>query len=252
MSTPGAERSSSLRPDHRVIWIHRAGALVVAAIIATFGVLGFVGGLGFFDTEGEPILGMSTNGALSTVSIVTAVVLVAAAIRGGRLSSTVMVVIGTLFLVSAFVNLALIGTAYNLLAFRLPNVFFSIGAGMVLLFTGAYGRFSAKLPPDNPYKLERHPEDPEDHADAAEAPEDAHRQPRPSSAAEAEADIAMAEAARARAQGAADEDQRRRLDAMAGARTHEERRAIWMRFDRDDAEGDGTGPDGPTRGRAMA
>jgi hypothetical protein len=39
---------------------------------------------------------------------------------------------------------------------------------------------------------------------------------------------------------------------MDSARTHEERRQIWMRFDSDDAEGDGTGPDGPTRGRALA
>jgi hypothetical protein len=211
-----------------VVQVHRIGAVVVALVIAAFGVLGLVGGLSFFDTEGAPVLGLSTNGALSTISLVTAVVLVAAAIRGGRLASTVMMVVGTLFLVSAFVNLALIGTAYNLLAFRLPNVFFSIGAGLVLLFTGAYGRASAKLPPDNPYKRARRPGDPEDHGDAAEAPQDSHRQPRPSSAAEAAADAAMAEAERALAQGAADDEQRRRLAAVDHARTHEERRAIWM------------------------
>ncbi|GAA4913294.1 uncharacterized protein DUF4383 [Actinomycetospora succinea] len=214
-----------------VVRIHRVGAVVVALVIAAFGVLGLVGGLSFFDTTGTPLLGLSTNGALSAISLVTAVVLVAAAIRGGRLASTVMMVVGTLFLVSAFVNLWLIGTPYNLLAFRLPNVFFSIGAGMVLLFTGAYGRASAKLPPDNPYKQERRPDDPEDHGDAAEAPEDAHRQPRPSSQAEADADLAMAEAERALAQGGADDEQRRRLAAVDHARTHEERRAIWMRFE---------------------
>lgn len=221
--------AGAVRPDRGVLTVHRVGAVVVALVIATFGVLGLVGGLSFFDTEGTPVMGLSTNGALSTVSLVTAAVLVAAAIRGGRPASTVMMVIGTLFLVSAFVNLALIGSAYNLLAFRLPNVFFSIGAGMVLLFTGAYGRASAKLPPDNPYKLARRPDDPQDHGDAAEAPSDAHRQPRPSSAQEAEADAAMAAAERALAQGAADDDQRRRLAAADHARTHEERRSIWMR-----------------------
>jgi len=236
-----------LRPEHSVMWVHRVGALVVAAVIAAFGVLGLVGGLAFFDTEGDPILGFSTNGALSTISIVTAVVLVVAAIRGGRLSSTVMVVIGVLFLVSAFVNMALIGTPYNLLAFRLPNAFFSIGAGMVLLFTGAYGRFSSKLPPDNPYQQQRRADDAEDHGDAAEQPNDSHRQPRPSTRGEAVADAAMAEAARAHAQGASDEDQRRRLEAMDAGRTHEERREIWMRFDDDEAEGDGTGPDPSAR-----
>jgi hypothetical protein len=246
MSGEGRSGSSAaLRPDHGVMWVHRVGAVVVAVVIAAFGVLGFVGGLGFFDTDGGPVMGLSTNGALSTISCVTAVVLVAAAIRGGRLSSTVMIVIGTLFLVSAFVNLWLIGTPYNLLAFGLPNVFFSIGAGLVLLFTGAYGRFSSGLPNDNPYRRERDGDD--------EEPEDAHRQPRPSTAAEADADAAMAEAARANVQGAADDDQRRRLDAMDAARTHEERRAIWMRFDADATEGDGTGPDGQlSHGTAMS
>lgn len=230
--------SGPMQANHQVVWVHRVGAVVVAAVIAVFGVLGFVGGLSFFDTQGAPIAGLSTNGALSTISIVTAVVLVAAAIRGGRLSSTVMIVVGTLFLVSAFVNLWLIGTPYNLLAFRLPNVFFSIGAGLVLLFTGAYGRLSAKLPSDNPYKQQRRPDDPQDHGDAAEAPEDSHRQPRPSSPAEADADAAMAAAERAFVQGAADEDQRRRLAAAEGARTHGERRAIWMGFDRSDEPSD--------------
>lgn len=243
---------SVLRPTHGVQWVHRVGAAVVAVVIAAFGVLGIVGGLAFFDTTGAPVAGLSTNGALSVISLVTAAVLLAAAIRGGRLSSTVMVVIGTAFLVSAFVNLALIGTEYNLLAFRLPNVFFSIGAGLVLLFTGAYGRFSAKLPPDNPYKLERRPEDPEDHGDAGDVPEDAHRQPRPATRAESRADAAMAEAARAHAQGASDDDQRRRLVAMDEVHTHEERRKVWMGFDADDTEGDGTGPDGSPHGRAMA
>lgn len=236
--TTGAASAS-----HRVVWVHRIGAVVVAVVIAAFGVLGFVGGLSFFDTRGAPVVGLSTNGALSTISLVTAVVLVVAAIRGGRFSSTVMIVVGTLFLVSAFANLWLIGTPYNVLAFRLPNVFFSIGAGLVLLFTGAYGRLSAKLPSDNPYKNERRPDDAEDHGDAAEAPQDSHRQPRPSSPAEAEADAAMAGAERALAQGAADAEQRRRLAAIDHLRTHEDRRAAWMRFD--GAGDDATGPSTP-------
>ncbi|GLZ44316.1 hypothetical protein Acsp06_05010 [Actinomycetospora sp. NBRC 106375] len=214
----------AVRADHRVVWVHRVGAVVVAVVIAVFGALGFAGGLGFFDTDGAPVLGLSTNGALSTISLVTAVVLVAAAIRGGRASSTVMIVVGVLFLVSAFVNLWLIGTSANVLAFRLPNVFFSIAAGCVLLFTGAYGRISAGLPADNPYAHEGETDD-----DGPGVPEDADRQPRPASPAEAAADEAMAEAERAVAQGAADDGLRRRLAAADEARTHEERRAIWMR-----------------------
>jgi hypothetical protein len=223
-STPGDGRPSPTStdtpaPDRRVVLVHRAGAVIVAVVIAVFGVLGFAGGLAFFDTTGTPVLGLSTNGALSTISIVTAVVLVLSAWRGGRLASTVMIVIGALFLVSAFVNLWLIGTAANVLAFRLPNVFFSIGAGLVLLVLGAFGRLSGTLPDDNPYRLE-------DGTDPREEPADA--QPRPNDVAEAEADAAMAEAERTVVAGGGSPELRRRVEAVAALRTQEERRARWL------------------------
>ncbi|WP_018333851.1 DUF4383 domain-containing protein [Actinomycetospora chiangmaiensis] len=214
MNTP------TLTADHKVVVVHRLGAVVVALVIATFGVLGFVGGLGFFDTHGSPVLGLSSNGLLSTISIVTAVVLIASAARGGRLSSTVMIVVGTLFLVSAFANLAVMTTPYNLLAFRLPNVFFSIGAGLVLLILGSYGRVSAKLPDDNPYRTRTDDESSED--PSATLPS------RPRTRAEMRADKEMAEAARAAVSGAATPEQRRRLAAIDHLRTHENRRAEWM------------------------
>ncbi|MCF6737758.1 DUF4383 domain-containing protein, partial [Blastococcus sp. KM273129] len=78
-----------------------AAATRTAAVIAVFGILGFADGLDFFSTEGERILGLSSNGLLSTISVVTAAVLVAAAVRGPRIASTVMIVVGVLFLVSA-------------------------------------------------------------------------------------------------------------------------------------------------------
>jgi hypothetical protein len=229
---------STTEPDQGVVRVHRVGAVVVAAVIGLIGVLGFVGGLGFFDTSGAPVLGLSTNGALSTVSLLTAAVLIAAAIRGGRLASTVMIVTGTLFLISAFGNLAVMGTSLNLFAFRLPNVFFSIGAGLVLLVLGAYGRISSKLPQDNPYRRERHP-------DEDEGVEDFDGQPSPSTRAEAAADVAMAAAARAAAAGAATSEQRRGLEAMNQVRTHEERRRVWMDLsdgDRGNGSGGGRSP----------
>ncbi|MDL5158483.1 DUF4383 domain-containing protein [Actinomycetospora termitidis] len=211
---------SDLTPDHKVVVVHRAGAVVVALVIAAFGVLGFVGGLAFFDTQGTQVLGLSSNGLLSTISIVTAVVLLAAAARGGRLSSTVMMVVGGLFLVSAFANLAIMATPYNLLAFRLPNVFFSIGAGLVLLILGSYGRVSAKLPDDNPY---REPQEDE----RSDDPE-ASLPSRPHNRREQAADREMAEASRAVGHGTATDEQRRRLAEIDHLRTHEERRERWM------------------------
>ena len=135
----------------RVPRVHRLGALIVAAVILLFGALGFADGLSFFSTRGGSVAGLNSNGLLSTVSVVTAVVLVAAALAGPRIASTAMIAVGVLFLISALVNLAVLDTAANLLAFRLTNVFFSIGTGLVLLLLGAYGRVSGNLPPDSPY-----------------------------------------------------------------------------------------------------
>jgi precorrin-3B synthase len=113
-------------------------------------VLGFARGLDFFSTEGEDVLGLSSNGLLSTVSVVTAAVLLFAAFRSARTASTIMMGIGALFLLSALVSLALLRTHLNVLAFEMANVIFSIVAGLVLLTLGAYGRVSGRSRPTAP------------------------------------------------------------------------------------------------------
>ena len=65
----------------------------------------------------------------------------------------------------------------------------------------------------------------------ATEPEDAHRgyvAPTPADADEARADRQMADAERAVAQGAASEEQARLVDRISDARTHEERRRLWL------------------------
>jgi hypothetical protein len=136
--------------------LHRAGAVVFGLGLGTFGVLGFVNRLDMFSTTGTPVLGLSSNGLLSTISVVVAVLLIAAGLRGGRTASTVLVVIGAAFVASGLVNTLVLGTPLNLLAFRIPNVVFSFVAGALLLFLGAWGRFTGRLPDDNPYRTERH------------------------------------------------------------------------------------------------
>ena len=89
--------------------------------IGMFGVLGFVNRLDMFSTTGAPVLGLSSNGLLSTISVVVAVILIAAGLRGGRTASTVLVVIGAAFVASGLVNTLVLGTPLNLLAFRIPN-----------------------------------------------------------------------------------------------------------------------------------
>jgi hypothetical protein len=203
----------------RVLVVHRLGAVAVALVVLVFGLLGFAGGLDFFSTSGEPILGMSSNGLLSTISVLTAAVLIAAAVRGPRIASTVMIAVGSLFLLSALVHLAVLRTSFNVLAFEMTNVFFSIGAGLTLLVLGTYGRVSGHLPADSPYAQ------PGDDTDV-EPPESY-----PSTPAEFAAERAMREAEIAVVNHVATADQRRRVAAMTQERTRAGRRRVWIGFD---------------------
>ena len=207
-------------PGSRVLAVHRVGAVAVALVVLVFGVLGFAGGLDFFSTSGEPILGMSSNGLLSTISVLTAAVLIGAAVRGARIASTVMIAVGSLFLLSALVHLAVLRTSFNVLAFEMTNVFFSIGAGLTLLLLGAYGRLSGHLPPDSPYARPEAGADPE--------PPESY----PSTPVEFAAERAMREAEIAVVNHVATPDQRRRVEAMAHERTRAGRRRVWLEFDR--------------------
>ena len=203
----------------RVPVVQRVGAIAVALVVLGFGLLGFAGGLDYFSTSGQSIAGLSSNGLLSTISVVTAVVLIAAAFRGARVASTVMIVIGVLFLVSALANLAVLDSRFNILAFRFSNVAFSVVAGLLLLLLGAYGRVSGHLPADSPY--------------ATAGDEDVFTpEEQPSTPAEFAAERAMRDAEVAVVQHVATADQRRRVAAMAGVRTRGERREVWLSFDR--------------------
>ena len=204
----------------RVFAVQRAGAVLVALVLLVFGVLGFAGGLDYFSTEGERILGLSSNGLLSTISVVVALVLVAAAARSPRVVSTVMLVIGALFLLSALVNLAVLRTSFNLLAFEFENVVFSVVAGLLLLTLGAYGRISGHLPSDSPYA--RPGTDDEDLDLTSDLP---------ATPAEVAAERAMRDAEVAVVQHVATNDQRRRVAAMAQVHNRAERRRVWMSFD---------------------
>lgn len=218
--TPGPELPRAPRDgtDSPVLTVHRVGALAVAAVISVFGILGLAGGLSFFSTSGQPILGMSSNGLLSAISLITAAVLVVAALRGPRFASTVMIAVGALFLISALANLALLRTSFNVLAFQMSNVVFSVLAGLVLLVTGAYGRLTGNLPADSPYA----------HEVADAPPVESH----PSTPAEFAAERAMRDAELAVVNHVATPEQRRRVAAMAHVRTRGDRRRVWMSSDR--------------------
>lgn len=168
-----------MRRTHWVHVVHRVGAAMLGIGLLVFAVLGFAGNPPFFSVSGESVLGLSSNGALSALSVVAGLLLVGGAVIGGKTASTVSIGMGAAFLVSGLVHLAILHTSWNLFAFRLSNVLFSLIAGLVLLIMGFYGRLSGGLPPDNPYRRE-HPirrtrPDPDEQlrAEASEAyPED--------------------------------------------------------------------------------
>ncbi|MFD0256817.1 DUF4383 domain-containing protein [Kitasatospora indigofera] len=151
------KRHDDLPVDHRLSRVYRVGAGLCGTALLVFGCLGLADGLSFFSTDGEPIAGLSSNGLLSLVSIVVAVVLIAGTVIGGNTASTVNITVGTLFVLSGFANLAVLDSSANILAFRIQNVLFSFVMGLVIATFGMYGRVSGRLPYDNPYWRHRHP-----------------------------------------------------------------------------------------------
>ncbi|HEV7871602.1 MAG TPA: DUF4383 domain-containing protein [Modestobacter sp.] len=210
-------------PPSRVATVQRLGAVLLAVVLSTFGLFGFLERLDYFSTEGGRIAGLSSNNLLSAISIVTAVVLVTAAVRGARTASTVMLVLGVAFLVSALANLAVLRTSLNVLAFSMANVVFSLCAGLFLLVLGAYGRVSGNLPADSPYRAEDpRPED-------VDGPEPERYAATP---AERAVENAIRNAELAVAEHRATPEQVRRVSAMARVRTRADRRRVWVECER--------------------
>ncbi|MFE1169749.1 DUF4383 domain-containing protein [Nocardiopsis sp. NPDC058789] len=179
---------TSRRADRRLDHVYRIGAGLTGLVLVGFGSAGMMIRLPLFDTQGEVVAGLSTNGALSFLSIAIGSLLVGAAILGGKFASTVCVTVGGAFLVSGLVNLILMSTDFNILAFSVPNVIFSYVVGLVLLTFGMYGRFTGNLPEDNPFRRYRHPEEDaaKENTDVSPAEGGAHGVPGPRSARERE------------------------------------------------------------------
>lgn len=142
--------------DHRLSRVYRFGAGGMGLFLLVFGVLGVIDKIGFFSTGGHMVIGLNANGALSVISIVIGLLLLAGAVIGGNFASTLNMVAGVAFLISGFVNLGLLDTDANFLAFHLQNVLFSFVVGILLMTFGMYGRVSGSLPHDNPYYRARH------------------------------------------------------------------------------------------------
>lgn len=144
--------------DHQLATVYRFGAAFCGLVLIVFGALGFADALSPFTTHGSDVAGLSTNGALSTISVVVGAALILGGAIGGNFASTLNMVVGGLFLLSGFFNLAVLDGSANVLNFRMPNVIFSFVMGLLIITFGMYGRVSSRLPHDNPYWRSRHPE----------------------------------------------------------------------------------------------
>ncbi|WP_405959158.1 DUF4383 domain-containing protein [Streptomyces sp. NBC_00868] len=153
-----AELDEHLPVDHKLGKVYRVGAGLTGLLLVAFGILGLIDEIGFFDTGGDTVLALNTNGALSVLSICIGVLLFVGMVIGGTFASTLNIVLGVLFILSGFVNLALLDTGFNFLAFEIQNVLFSFVVGVMLMWFGMYGRVGSALPHDNPYWRARHPE----------------------------------------------------------------------------------------------
>jgi hypothetical protein len=68
------------RDSHsRLDTVHRVGAILFGLGLWVFGILGLVNRLDPFSLDGAPVLGLSSNGLLSLISLVVGGVLIAAA-----------------------------------------------------------------------------------------------------------------------------------------------------------------------------
>ncbi|NBE53061.1 DUF4383 domain-containing protein [Streptomyces boluensis] len=144
--------------DHRLSQVYRVGAGLTGLVLLAFGILGLIDKVGFFDTQGDTVGGLNTNGSLSVLSICVGLLLFVGMVIGGNFASMLNMVLGVVFVLSGFVNLALLETGFNFLAFRIQNVLFSFVVGVMLMVFGMYGRVGSALPHDNPYWKARHPE----------------------------------------------------------------------------------------------
>lgn len=144
--------------DHALATVYRVGAALCGAVLLVFACLGFADGLGFFETDGARVAGMSSNGLLSLISLCVGVLLLGGAVVGGNAASTLNMIVGAAFVLSGFVHLLLLGRPANILDFGMSNVVFSFVMGLLIVTFGMYGRVSGGLPHDNPYWRSRHPE----------------------------------------------------------------------------------------------
>lgn len=131
-----------LPQDHPRRRAYRVGVAVVGVLLIVFGVVGYASGLGFLSTDGDRVLGVGSNGLLSTLSVLVGLVLIAGAAVDGNVGAYVNTIAGVVFMVAGVAGLTVLRTSYNYLDFDMWNVIVSFTIGLILFAAGLYGRVS--------------------------------------------------------------------------------------------------------------
>jgi hypothetical protein len=193
--------------------LHRIGAAVVGGFVFVFGLAGLSARPDVFGTEGPVVFGMTTNGLLAFLSLAVGFMLLFAAVFGGPVAAWGAIAAGAGFILSGVVNVFLLGTPLNVMAFTMPNVVFSWVVGAVLVALGMIGR-------------REHPSDDSLYGSPLEYDDPAAQvHPNPVAAAE------LAEAERARALHHATEEQIERLHDADRYRSGADRVHAWEESD---------------------
>lgn len=137
---------TEVRVNSTTAAICRVGGGLSGLILLLFGIVGFLSGVPFTGVHGDKVLYLHTNGVLSLLSVAFGLLLLTAAAVGGDQSAAVNTAVATLMLLSGLVNLALIRTDLNFLAFQMGNIIFSFVIGVFLLACGLWGRTPAGNP----------------------------------------------------------------------------------------------------------
>lgn len=218
---------NTLDSRHPVVRFHRIGAAVIGLLLVVFGVLGYLGSIGFLAVHGDHALGLFW--------LVLALVLLLSALSA-RAAAQTTTIVGGLLLVVGLLSMALLHTGANVLGLTIWNVVSGLVIGLVLLTVGLFGRASGQLPQDNPYRRARGGENP---MSAVWHDEDLEQEPSDDPEA-TERQLAegagMAAAELAFAEGEATPEQEQRVLTDASRRTSRRRRDNWRRAERDGHE----------------
>src|SRR4029450_3489451 len=101
--------------------LHRVGAAVVGGFVFVFGLAGLAARPEVYSTEGPVVFGITPTGLLAFASLAVGIVLLFATVLGGQVVAWAAIAAGPAFFLSGVVNVFLLGTSLNVMAFTMAH-----------------------------------------------------------------------------------------------------------------------------------